>query len=389
MPEATSGIPGNLPFPKDQSHSHSLKLTSFPTTRNIRVTQHITKMTQNNATSTTNIKTRFLICSDTHGIDCLPGFIPSAKQHADVVIHCGDLTTQSQLHEYKASIRLLQAINAPLKLVIAGNHDFTMDIPMFHKKVAEAQSLERELVEQTYGYDGEARRLFEGTGITFLDEGVHSFNLQNGALLTVYASPYTPSLGDWGFQYHPDEGHDFMFGNDSGSNPVDVVMTHGPPKGIMDYTHSGERAGSPHLFRALARAQPRPRMHCFGHIHEGWGAKLVAWRERTTAMPSHLTDIDHGQSFPIAKLSDMKDGTGKSLSEEGMPRKYFATSHCSGDAHPLNWGSQTLFVNAAIEGTPHGNDYQKENISMQLPWVVDLELRSCPRGAEETSEWEK
>ncbi|KGO75888.1 hypothetical protein PITC_033340 [Penicillium italicum] len=56
-------------------------------------------MTQNNETSTTNIKTRFLICSDTHGIDSLPSFIPSTKQHADVAIHCGDLTDQSQLLE--------------------------------------------------------------------------------------------------------------------------------------------------------------------------------------------------------------------------------------------------------------------------------------------------
>lgn len=245
---------------------------------------------------------------------------------------------------------------------------------MFHKKVADAKSLERELVEQAYGYDGEARRLFEGTGITFLDEGVHSFHLQNGALLTVYASPYTPSLGDWGFQYHPDKGHDFMIDNGSGTNTVDVVMTHGPPKGIMDYTHSGERAGSPDLFRALARA--RPQMHCFGHIHEGWGAKLVTWRDRTTAMPSHLTDIDNGQSYPIAKLSDMKDRAEQSLSGDSAPMKYFATSHCSGDAHPLNWGSQTLFVNAAIEGTPQGIYNQKENLSMQLPWAVDLELRS-------------
>ncbi|KAJ5130944.1 uncharacterized protein N7515_006983 [Penicillium bovifimosum] len=336
-------------------------------------------MTQNNAAST-NVRTRFLICSDTHRIDSLPGLIPS-KQHADVAIHCRDLTTQSQLHEYKASIRLLQAINAPLKLVIAGNHDFTMDIPEFHKKVAEA-SLERELVEQAYGCDGDARRLFEGTGITFLDEGVHSFHLQNGALLTVYASPYTPSLGDWGFQYHPDKGHDFIIDDGSGTN-VDVVMTHGPPKGILDYTHSGERAGSADLFRALARA--RPRMHCFGHIHEGWGARLITWRDRPTAVPSHLTDIDNGQSCTIAKLSDIKHGARQSLSGDAARMKCFATSHCSGDEHPLNWGSQTLFVNAAIEGTPQSMVNQKENLSMQLPWAVDLELRSS-RGAGETSE---
>lgn len=130
-------------------------------------------------------------------------------------------------------------------------------------------------------------------------------------------------------------------------------------------------------------------MHCFGHIHEGWGVKLVTWRERTTAMPSHLTDIDNGQSYPIAKLSDMEGGAEKGFREEGAPMKYFATSHCSGDGHPLNWGSQTLFVNAATEGTPQGMDYQKKNLTMQLPWTVDLELRSYPRGAEETSEREK
>lgn len=47
-----------------------------------------------------------------------------------------------------------------------------------------------------------------------------------------------------------------MIDDGSDSNTVDVVMTHGPPKVIMDYTHSGERAGSPELFRALARARP-------------------------------------------------------------------------------------------------------------------------------------
>lgn len=95
-----------------------------------------------------------------------------------------------------------------MKLVIAGNHDFSMDIPLFRKKIAEAQSLANEPIESLYGYDGEARRLFEDTGITFLDEGVHCFHLQNGALPTIYASPYTPSLGDWGLQYHPEKNHD-------------------------------------------------------------------------------------------------------------------------------------------------------------------------------------
>ncbi|KAJ5757981.1 uncharacterized protein N7511_006675 [Penicillium nucicola] len=105
--------------------------------------------------------------------------------------------------KYKAPIRLLQAIKTPLKLDITGNHDFTMDVPVFDKKVAEAQSPESERVERV------------------------------------------------------------------GINTVDVVMTHEPPRGIMDYTHSGERAGCPDLFRALARAQSPPRMHCFTFMESG------------------------------------------------------------------------------------------------------------------------
>ena len=298
-------------------------------------------------TATTGIKTRFLVLSDTHGLDSLPDSV--LNQHADVAIHCGDLTTESKIDEYKASIRLLQSVNAALKLVIPGNHDFTMDIPVFKKKVAEARPpLDPELVKQAYGCYGQARRIFDDTiGITFLDEGTHFFRLQNGASLTVYASPQTPSLGNWGYQYHPDRGYNFSI------QDVDVAITHGPPKGIMDYTYSGQRAGCPYLFEAIARA--RPRMHCFGHIHEGWGAKLVTWRRKVSPKPSHLTDIDNGNSVLISKLSTV------------TPESLVVTSHCSEDPHPLRYGSQTLFVNASIEGAGE--------LPVQPPWLIDFELQ--------------
>ncbi|KAJ5345829.1 hypothetical protein N7452_003833 [Penicillium brevicompactum] len=298
-------------------------------------------------------KTRFLVLSDTHGLDTLPEIV--SHQYADVVLHCGDLTTESKIEEFKASIRLIQALNAPLKLIIAGNHDFTMDIPMFQKKVAEAQPLEPELVQQVYGSHGEARKLFDeqqDKGIVFVDEGFHSFHLSNGARLNIYASPFTPSLGDWGFQYHPDRGHDFRIAN------ADIVMTHGPPRGILDYTHSGNRAGCSHLFEAIARSQPRPLMHCFGHIHEGWGAKLVKWRDQVSDKPSHLTDIDNGNSCLISTLTAIK-GRGKVAS-------LYSTSHCSGDPRPMQRNAETLFVNASMQGS--------EDLPIQPSWLVDLEL---------------
>ena len=299
-----------------------------------------------------SIKTRFLIISDTHGLEELPSTI--SNQSVDVAIHCGDLTTESKLEEYKSTIRLLDSINAPLKITIAGNHDFTMDIPMFRKKVAEARpALDPILVEKFYGYTGEAREIFnQKESITFLDEGTHEFRLLNGALLKVYASPYTPSLGDWGFQYHPEHGHDFLIDN------VDVAITHGPPKGVMDITRSAERAGCPFLFEAIARA--RPRMHCFGHIHEGWGAKLVTWRRKPSPKPSHLTDIDNEKSVLIERLSTIRPRINKIATE------YFSTSHSSADPSPLEWGSQTLFVNAAVQGGG--------SLPVQPAWIVDLDL---------------
>ncbi|KAI9696470.1 MAG: helicase [Candelina mexicana] len=316
------------------------------------------------------VKTRILILSDTHGIE----FEREQRypHQVDVAIHCGDLTDESKLEELRATLRLLTDIQAPLKLIIAGNHDFTLDIPAFREKVAQARpSLDADLVRKVYGDYGEARQLLEdarSAGITFLDEGSHQYTLENGATLSVYASPYTPSLGDWGFQYHPSHGHNFEI-----PKGVDLAITHGPPKGIMDYTDNKQRAGCPVLFAAIARAQPR--LHCFGHIHEGWGAKMVSWREQLTESPSYFTDIDNDKSTIIEKLSGFKHGkfdTPETKQEKTTKELYhrqqrcYATTHCIGDANPLEYGAQTLFINAAIQGTEEG--------PLQLPWLVDLEL---------------
>lgn len=297
-------------------------------------------------------------------------------QRADIAIHCGDLTDGSKLEEFRTAIQLLKSLNVPLKLAITGNHDFTMDIPVFEKKVAEATpSLDPELVAKEYGAPGEARQLFEDAkdaGIILLDEGTHRFTLENGALLTVYASPFTPALGAWGFQYHPERGHNFSI--DKG---VDVVVTHGPPKGIMDYTYGRERAGCSDLFAAVARA--RPLLHCFGHIHEGWGAKLVTWREcYGEQKPTHFTAIDNARSPLIEKLAglvpckvDTQEDIEQKLAklERYNQERCCKTSHCAGDEHALEHGDQTLFVNASFAGCG--------DLPAQRPWLVEVELPSA------------
>ena len=301
-------------------------------------------------------------------------FTPADKplQRADVAIHCGDLTDGSKLEEFRTAIQLLKDINAPLKLAIAGNHDFTMDIPAFEQKVAEATPpLDPELVAKEYGAPGEARQLFEeakDAGIMFLNEGTYHLTLENRALLTVYASPYTPALGAWGFQYRPERGHSFSI-----EKGVDVVVTHGPPKGIMDYTYGRERAGCPNLFAAVARA--RPRVHCFGHIHEGWGAKLVTWRENFDGQPTHFTAIDNDRSPVIENFAGLKPSRFDTREDAEQKLKKLerynqdrccTTSHCVEDEYPLEHSEQTLFINASFFGS--------EDLSVQRPWLVDVEL---------------
>ena len=338
-----------------------------------------------------SVITRFLIISDTHGDELKH----KPTDRADVVIHCGDLTEESKLDEFRAAVRLLKDINAPLKLIIAGNHDFTMDTPIFKSKIDEFKRLlsdnDDTLIEKEYGTFGEAKSLFysdeaKAAGIVFLDEGTHRFELANGGTLTIYASPYTPSINEWGFQYDPQQGHNWTI-----DSSVDVAITHGPPKGVLDYTHdTRQRAGCEDLFAAVARA--KPRMHCFGHIHHGWGAKKVTWRSEVSEKPSHFTDIDNDKSVIVENLSGIyphKFDTPEILSQkESKRRKYVENGYCAAGSSiqpgggekegdkDKSWGSepeveeesreQTLFVNAAIQGT--------EEEEQHLPWMVDIEL---------------
>ncbi|KAF3809058.1 hypothetical protein GCG54_00011254 [Colletotrichum gloeosporioides] len=341
------------------------------------------------STITSGIKTRILIISDTHGASSLPG--SQSLPPVDVAIHCGDLTEESKLVEFQNTITLMKSINAPLKIVIAGNHDWTLDTPIFKSKIAEIPPpVDMALVDAEYRTFNQARDLLlssSATDITFLQhQGTHRLALPNGARLTLYASPFTPSTEDWAFQYDPREEASRQW---DVSDDVDVVVTHGPPHGVLDRTAGGERIGSTGLFAAARWA--KPRLHCFGHVHRGWGAKLVRWRRSegaaladglaaagegpAAAVASHFADTDHEKSVAVESLAGLTprrfDGADviaekRRKMEEGLRRGYFTTSHCAGDKRPLVPGEDTLFVNAAIKGDGEHPQH--------LPWIVDIEL---------------
>jgi hypothetical protein len=131
-------------------------------------------------------------------------------------------------------------------------------------------------------------------------------------------------------------------------------MTHGPPRGRRDETNRDVRAGCPHLLRAVSRA--RPRLHCFGHIHEGWGAERVRWEERGEAEPGHA---EGEWKVGSVELCDVDD-------EDALKERAACVDVGRDGGAPLEWGRETLFVNASV--------MNRRYRPAQAPWRVDLEL---------------
>jgi len=337
------------------------------------------------------IKTRVLIISDTHCAPLEQADETSARtrafQHplpnADVLIHCGDLTHQGKMHQYHQTVDMLEQIDAPIKLVIAGNHDLSLDrdYVLQHQKwdqltPEQAECKWREARDFWTAADGRAKM----AGITFLDEGVHRIELPNGARLNVYASPYTPEFYDWGFPYERDEDRFSRLENslsdakNIATNPIpsyngtegdiDILITHGPPYDHLDATDRGDKAGCPHLLRAVMRS--RPSIHCFGHIHEGWGSQIVSWSpdaDAVTATSQTIAAWKDGAWQAGVATNGVQD-VAVDL-EEAMRRKA-AFLDISQSGEKLRRGEQTVLVNAAIMDVK----YKPVN----APWIVEIDL---------------
>ncbi|NNJ13753.1 metallophosphoesterase, partial [Chloroflexales bacterium ZM16-3] len=81
----------------------------------------------------------------------------------------------------------------------------------------------------------------------------------------IYGSPWTPSLG-WAFARSPLALHDHWAELPDG---IDVLITHGPPRGARDQDAKRQHCGDAAL--AAAVRELRPRLHIYGHIHAGYG----------------------------------------------------------------------------------------------------------------------
>lgn len=290
---------------------------------------------------------RFLVLPDTHDADP-----PSSLPSCDVLLHCGDITEDGTPASISKALSSLGHIEAELKLVIAGNHEISLDKQYYTSQGGSATDVE----ESAALVWPEASSVAARNGVTFFHEGTHAFTLASGASFTVYASPFTSAYGSSAFQYQSNEDRY----NSASATPawaknvsteksripdhVDIVMTHGPAKNILDGTGDGRSAVSEHLCRAIARV--RPKLFCFGHVHCGYGAQRL-----------EFDDDEEDAIIPLAK-----EWVGKNQAK----KKGYA-SLPPGSLESFCRERQTLAVNAAMEG--------EKGVLENAPWVVELDLQ--------------
>lgn len=302
-----------------------------------------------------------MIISDTHNFkfgdaEEFHGKFRHPTPKSDVLLHCGDLTGTGTLEQYRGALEMLGKIDAELKLVIAGNHDLSLDKKWWAENEEDSDSPD----EPDNFVHAKAVEMWTGdmakkAGVTYLEEGLNTFTLRSGAKFTIYTSPYQPEFCNWAFAYNsfedrfnpPDKVNTEHGFKCIAENPipdfpgVDIVMTHGPPKDILDWTAHGT-VGCHNLIRAVSRA--RPLLYCFGHIHEAHGAKVVKWKDDRNEMGSEAVE-----------------------SEADVQNSYPENSKFS-----VKLGRETLMVNAAVMNV----HYRPTN----PPWLIDLDLPNTDSG---------
>ncbi|KAL5339058.1 Metallo-dependent phosphatase-like protein [Aspergillus crustosus] len=345
-------------------------------------------------------RTRLLLLSDTHTTPPAPQTFQTPYSHplppAQILLHAGDITKVGLRSEHTLMLETLKRHPAELKIIIAGNHDITLDQGYYNRvgwlrhryRAPNQQDHLARLPKATQagqqggsgageGIEGaesptEIKALYTcpaalACGIHYMEEETRTFTLPStGANFTVHASPYTPEFCAWAFAYprredrfNPGPGTAGTAKSIVPSYPgVDILLTHGPPYGILDQVvGSGESVGCEHLYRAVERA--RPAVHVFGHIHEGYGARRVEWE--TSSSTSAPLAPQTGAAAGIKTVEEIHLDR-----ETAMEERSAYVDLTSSSERSLRRGEETLFVNASVVNA--------EYKGLNAPWLVDLDL---------------
>jgi Icc-related predicted phosphoesterase len=176
---------------------------------------------------------------DTHGYH----YLLTIPKDIDWVIHSGDFSNYRDVYknepEARDFIQWYGSLKIPIKILIAGNHD-------------------------AYACNGvkEFRKLCDFFNIIYLEN--ENIILDD---IKIFGSPNTPNFGNWHFMKNRAKMDKHWSQVDE---DVDLLVVHGPPKGILDITENydrslefcGDNALRNHVINRI-----KPKLCLFGHIH--------------------------------------------------------------------------------------------------------------------------
>ena len=180
---------------------------------------------------------KVLHISDTHGYHDLL----SIQDDIDMVIHSGDAANYRDPYTNEAEMwKFLDwyaAVPVRHKIYVPGNHDSSI----FHGLIKPER---------------------------FRDRGIHCVIDQSIEIdgVKLWGSPWTPTFGNWSYNRDRSKLNKLWM---TIPDDTDVVITHGPPMGVLDLSRNAqgelEMCGCSALKKRVLVIQPR--YHLFGHIH--------------------------------------------------------------------------------------------------------------------------
>ncbi|KAF2664169.1 Metallo-dependent phosphatase [Microthyrium microscopicum] len=303
-------------------------------------------------------KLRIVCVSDTHNqTPSLPA--------GDILIHAGDLTNQGTKAELRKQLDWLQSRKGFVaKILVAGNHDVTLDKEFYSTHGVRMHNQNPQDVDEIQDM------VTKADSVTYLCHESKSLEVPVGdhkVTLNIFGSPWSLANGTWAFGYQPSEAEALW---SEVPLDTDILITHGPPQGICDITKEGQSDGCTDLLKTLQRV--RPRLHVCGHRHEGRGAYSIAWSE------------NDGQVERLCRWNDPGVASRQKLSLVDLTGKKGQDSWIREDVTSINkllemelsrensTGNSTCVVNAAIMAKSFSRGTQKV---MNKPIVVDIEFQ--------------
>lgn len=105
-------------------------------------------------------------------------------------------------------------------------------------------------------------------------------------------------------------------------------------------------------------ARAKPLVHCFGHIHEGWGAETVTWEDALATKEGGTMEQFKRQGWK----KHIREAEKVDVVESDVKEQRAVFVNGTG----IRKGEQTLLVNAEIMDVGYS--------PVNAPFVIDLDL---------------